>query len=39
MPSRPELTHPGDAAIEAAMSRTLTALTAVCRQSETANTR
>lgn len=29
MPSRPELTHPGDAAIEAAMSRTLTALTAV----------
>lgn len=29
MPSRPELVHPGDAAIEAAMSRTLTALTAV----------
>jgi hypothetical protein len=29
MPSRPELAHPGDAAIEAAMSLTLTALTAV----------
>ncbi|WP_331733068.1 hypothetical protein OHU34_43560 (plasmid) [Streptomyces sp. NBC_00080] len=29
MPARPELTHPGDAAIAAAMSRTLTALTAV----------
>ncbi|MFE8018271.1 hypothetical protein ACFU3O_36770 [Streptomyces antibioticus] len=29
MPSRPELTHPGDATITAAMSRTLTALAAV----------
>ncbi|KMS74290.1 hypothetical protein ACM01_15460 [Streptomyces viridochromogenes] len=29
MPARPELTHPGDDAIAAAMSRTLTALTAV----------
>ncbi|TLS45804.1 hypothetical protein FE633_13700 [Streptomyces montanus] len=29
MSSRPELTHPGDAAIAAAMSRTLTALAAV----------
>ncbi|WP_031487289.1 hypothetical protein [Streptomyces bicolor] len=29
MPARPELIHPGDAAIAAAMSRTLTALTAV----------
>ncbi|MFC8350826.1 hypothetical protein [Streptomyces sp. NPDC057280] len=29
MPARPALTHPGDEAIEAAMSRTLTALSAV----------
>ncbi|MFG2463253.1 hypothetical protein ACGFWE_40235 [Streptomyces sp. NPDC048523] len=29
MPARPELTHPGDDAIAAAMSRTLTALSAV----------
>lgn len=29
MPSHPELAHPGDAVIEAAMSRTLTALSAV----------
>lgn len=29
MPARPELAHPGDDAIAAAMSRTLTALTAV----------
>lgn len=29
MPARPELTHPGDDAITAAMSRTLTALSAV----------
>ncbi|MDG4857095.1 hypothetical protein P8605_02795 [Streptomyces sp. T-3] len=29
MPSRPELTYPGDAAVTAAMSLTLTALTAV----------
>ncbi|WUB23899.1 hypothetical protein OG997_44280 (plasmid) [Streptomyces chartreusis] len=29
MPARPELTHPGDAAITAAMDRTLTALSAI----------
>lgn len=29
MPARPQLAYPGDAAVKAAMNRTLTALTAV----------